>query len=84
MYDYNIHLMKQERPNPYIKNIDKIVFSQARIYANQDHLLPEDQWAQITMRFDLKKENGDKVKQYNVFERRLTDKLSYFDWRLSF
>lgn len=25
-----------------------------------------------------------KVTQYNVFERRLADKLSYLDWKLSY
>lgn len=25
-----------------------------------------------------------KVTQYNVFERRLADKLSYMDWKLSY
>ena len=31
---------------------------QARIYANQDHLLPEDSWAQLTMKFDLQDSEG--------------------------
>lgn len=57
---------------------------QARIYANQDHLLPEDQWAQITMRFDLKDSQGNRLQQYNVFERLLADKLSYYDWKLCY
>ena len=55
---------------------------QARIYANSDHLLPEDQWAQITLKYLLENQEGHQYYQYNVFERRLADKLSYHDWKL--
>jgi hypothetical protein len=27
---------------------------------------------------------GNSMTQYNVFERRLADKLTYIDWKLSF
>lgn len=29
-------------------------------------------------------ETNQLISQYNVFERRLADKLSYLDWKLSF
>lgn len=47
--------------------------------------MPEDQWAQLTIKYEVKEEEGKpSVTQYNVFERRLSDKLSYMDWKLSF
>jgi len=36
------------------------------------------------MKFDVQDIDGTKSQQYNVFERRLTDKLSFFDWKLSY
>lgn len=58
MYEYNSGLVAQKKVNPFFKEINGLSMMQARIYANQDHLLPEDQWAQITMRFDLKDNEG--------------------------
>ena len=58
---------------------------QARNYAETDHLLPEEQWAQITFQFNLKSDDESQtLQQYNMFERRLADKLSYMDWKLSY
>ena len=42
-------------------------------------MLLEEQWAQTTFRISYK----DTV-QYCVFERRLADKLSFYDWKLCF
>ena len=39
--------------------------------------MAEDQWAQITISLNNKE-------QYVMFERRLADKLTYFDWKLCF
>lgn len=36
------------------------------------------------MRFKLEDSDNSKITQYNVFERRLADKLSYMDWKLSY
>jgi len=36
------------------------------------------------MRFDLKDSQGNRLQQYNVFERLLADKLSYYDWKLCY
>jgi hypothetical protein len=59
---------------------------QARNYAETDHLLPEEQWAQLTFKYTLRESETaeDLITQYNVFERRLADKLSYLDWKLSY
>ena len=56
---------------------------QARVYSEADKLLPEEQWAQITVRMTGTDFNGEQRTQYGVFERRLADKLSYQDWKLS-
>jgi len=42
MYEYTSGLVAQKKPNPFYKNIQGLQMMQARIYANQDHLLPED------------------------------------------
>ena len=58
---------------------------QARTYAESDRLLAEEQWAQITMKMNMQDgDSKEQVLQYNVFERRLADKLSYLDWKLSY
>ena len=36
------------------------------------------------MRFDLSDQDGERLRQYNVFERRLADKLSFYDWKLCY
>ena len=61
MYEYTADLTKNKQPNPFVKQINGVTMMQARVYANQDHLLPEDQWAQITMRYDLTCPEGDRT-----------------------
>ena len=56
---------------------------QARIYSENDHLLPEEQWAQITVRLIGTDVQGEDTTQYTVFERRVADKMDYFDWKIS-
>lgn len=56
---------------------------QARIYHESDHLLPEEQWAQITVRLTGINHQDEPTTQYGVFERRVSDKLSYQDWKIS-
>lgn len=50
--------------------------------------MPEEQWAQLTFKFTVRasEDPADNTftTQYNVFERRLADKLSYLDWKLSY
>ena len=57
---------------------------QSRMYAENDHLLPEEQWAQITCLLKGKDFKGEKTQIYTVFERRAADKLDYYDWKISF
>ena len=78
-------LLKEKRPSPFFRSVEKLELVQARNYAETDHLLPEEQWAQLT--FKQVARNSDEEKptvQYVVFERRLADKLSYMDWKLSY
>ena len=44
-----------------MKTIVNAKILQARIYFNQDNLLPEDQWAQITVKMDLQNVDGENV-----------------------
>ena len=54
------------------------------MYSENDHLLPEEQWAQITVLMKGLTSQGESANLYTVFERRLADKLDYFDWKISF
>ena len=63
-----------------MNNVSAVKIMQARSYAQTDHLLAEEQWAQITVRFDG--QNTSNERQYLMFERRLADKMSYQDWKL--
>jgi len=53
-------------------------------------LLPEDQWAQVTVlmsgvystKGSSRSEKTANV--YTVYERRLADKLDFYDWKVSF
>jgi hypothetical protein len=45
MFEYVKALLKEKRPNPFYKFVDKIQIVQSRNYAETDHLLPEEQWA---------------------------------------
>ena len=53
------------------------------MHSEADKLLPEEQWAQITMKIEGIEQNGQPLTQYGVFERRLADKLSYMDWKVA-
>jgi hypothetical protein len=75
-------LLKEKRINPFHKTINSVQIVQSRNYAETDHLLPEEQWAQLTLKCNLVDSEDKKIVQYNVFERRLADKLSYLDWKL--
>jgi hypothetical protein len=57
MFEYVKSLLKEKRPNPFYKHVDSIKLVQARNYAETDHLLPEEQWAQITFQFNLKNDD---------------------------
>ena len=45
MLKYIQDQLKEGRPNPFYKDVNSLKMVQARVYANQDNLLPEDQWA---------------------------------------
>ena len=53
------------------------------MYSENDHLLPEEQWAQITCKLSGYSHAGDHQEIYTVFERRAADKLDYYDWKVS-
>ena len=49
MFSYGVAMRSEKRVNPFLKEITKLQTLQSRMYADNDHLLPEDQWAQITV-----------------------------------
>lgn len=53
MFEYVKALLKEKRPNPFQKYVTNVNLVQARNYAESDHLLPEEQWAQITFKFEV-------------------------------
>eukprot|EP00347_Sterkiella_histriomuscorum_P008414 403345184 len=84
MFEYCKALLKEKRANPFLKTVKSLHVIQARNYAETDHLLPEEQWAQLTVKFQLLDHEDQRKVQYNVFERRLADKISYMDWKLTY
>ena len=50
---------KLSKPNPFLREVQSMKNIQARVYHENDHLLPEDQWAQITVRFKGLKIDGE-------------------------
>ena len=84
MFAHATALRNEKRPNPFLKKINRLTILQSRLYAENDHLLPEEQWAQITVLLKGLDYRGENQKLYTVFERRAADKLDYFDWKLSF
>ena len=84
MFQYAKSLHKDKsKPNPFLKTVNNFKIMQARIYSENDHLLPEEQWAQITVRLIGTDVQGEDTTQYTVFERRVADKMDYFDWKIS-
>mmetsp|Transcript_5862 Transcript_5862/g.6610 ORF Transcript_5862/g.6610 Transcript_5862/m.6610 type:complete len:127 (+) Transcript_5862:36-416(+) len=73
MFKYLKSKLKQE--TPFIDEINRIKVAQARIYVGGDAYIAEDQWAQVTLSLN----NSE---QYAVFERRLSDRNTYHDWKL--
>ena len=84
MLEFVKDLLRERRPNPFYRSISKVQCVSARIYQENEHLLPEDQWAQMTFKFDMLNHEEQPITQYNVFERNLADKMSYFDWKMSY
>jgi len=84
MYAYVVSLRAEKRPNPFLKEISSLKTLQSRLYSENDHLLPEEQWAQITVLLKGVDSRGEATKIYTVFERRAADKLDYFDWKISY
>ena len=52
MYAHTTAIRAEKRPNPFLKNINRLSILQSRMYSENDHLLPEEQWAQITCLLD--------------------------------
>mmetsp|Transcript_23967 Transcript_23967/g.32112 ORF Transcript_23967/g.32112 Transcript_23967/m.32112 type:complete len:93 (-) Transcript_23967:1937-2215(-) len=76
-------MRSEKRLNPFLKDISRLSILQSRMYSENDHLLPEEQWAQITVCMKGYDFRGESQKVYTVFERRAADKLDYYDWKIS-
>ena len=83
MYAHTTAIRAEKRPNPFLKSINRLSILQSRMYSENDHLLPEEQWAQITCLLDGNNHGGERQQLYTVFERRAADKLDYYDWKVS-
>ena len=42
MYSYATAMAKARQPNPFLRHIERLNVMQARVYAETDHLLPEE------------------------------------------
>ncbi len=56
---------------------------QARIYTADDYLKPDEVWSQLTFKVQGEDEKGRGATQHVLFERRQSDKISYYDWKLA-
>ena len=45
MFAHTDAILKAKKENPFLKRLDSLTLLQARVYAESDHLLPEEQWA---------------------------------------
>lgn len=61
MFEYVKALLKEKRPNPFYRVVDSVKLVQARNYAETDHLLPEEQWAQLTFKMDVKHDDNEQA-----------------------
>ena len=84
MFEHVKALHKDKKQNPFLNQVGTLKVIQARVYSENDHLLPEEQWAQITVKLVGTDNKGTNLTKYTVFERRIADKLDYFDWKMSF
>eukprot|EP00357_Protocruzia_adherens_P037721 CAMPEP_0115042932 /NCGR_PEP_ID=MMETSP0216-20121206/46562_1 /TAXON_ID=223996 /ORGANISM="Protocruzia adherens, Strain Boccale" /LENGTH=126 /DNA_ID=CAMNT_0002425145 /DNA_START=91 /DNA_END=468 /DNA_ORIENTATION=- len=77
-YDIFKSSIRDKKPLPGIKLYKKILKAslvQSRTVALKNSTDDADNFAQITIEFVFKdEETGDKLKKYNVFERKFTDK----------
>ncbi|CAI2378116.1 unnamed protein product [Moneuplotes crassus] len=74
MYKHLLTLEKDD--NPFLTDgIWKSKMAQARIYVGGDSYIAEEQWAQITISLN-------RNEQYAIFERRLSDRNTFRDWKL--
>lgn len=62
MFNYTVQLHKSKAQSPFLKNIKDFRRLQATIYAEADHLLPDEQWAQITVLLTGTDDSGNDVK----------------------
>lgn len=76
-YKYLINKSNRASSSMFLDEVNKIKLVHARIYNSGDTFMAEDQWAQITLSLNNKE-------QYVMFERRLSDKLTYLDWKMCF
>jgi hypothetical protein len=62
MFNHCVSLSKAGEQSPFLKQIDRFTRLQARVYAEADKLLPEEQWAQITVLLEGQDSQGQNVK----------------------
>lgn len=83
MFQYAVSIRTDKHRNPFLKEVTGFKTLQSRVYSENDHLLPEEQWAQITVCLTGRTIKDVPATHYTVFERRVADKLDYFDWKIS-
>ena len=45
MFAHSTAMRAEKRANPFMREIKKLQILQSRLYSENDHLLPEEQWA---------------------------------------
>lgn len=54
------------------------------MYGDEEGLAEEEDWAQITVMLRGTSVEDKSVNMYTILERRVADKLDYFDWKISY
>ena len=55
---HQMSLLKAKSHNPFYKQFSNLKLMQAKVYSDSDMLMPEDQWAQLTIRMDVHLPDG--------------------------
>ena len=90
MYTYCEQLLnKQDKKDPQIiqnlllSEAQKMKIMQARVYTADDYLKPDEVWSQLTLKVKGLDYKGTAAIQHVLFERRQSEKISYYDWKLA-
>lgn len=84
MYHFTMARKNSAKPNPFLKQVSRVQPLQTRVYGEDEALQLEDDWAQVTVILRGTSVEDNLVNMYTILERRVADKVDYFDWKISY